>query len=506
MKHQAVGYEALIERYRLDVIPNWHRSYLSNSQTYHHVYEESDGTVREIYSARYDPGKNVGEQLAFAFKYDGINLAILSQLFTVIDTEELLAYIRSKPTGKYARRIWFLYEFLTGKRLPLEDLKQGNYIDLLEPEEYFTVSKGDSVKRQRIRNNLPGNEKFCPIVRKTQTLQEMESRNPKESCETLIAHYSPSLLKRALSYLYTKETKSSFAIEHESIDASRSERFVALLQEAEREDFCSKERLVELQNRIVDPRFADTDYRKEQNYVGETVAFGREKIHYVSPKPEDLESLMEGLIDTHRRMQTGDVHPIVHAAVIAYGFVYLHPFEDGNGRIHRFLIHNILAIRGFTPPGIMFPVSAAMLNDPEAYDISLEAFSQKILPKIEYTLDEEGRMTVHNHTAIWYRYPDMTPQTEALYRFVMETIEKELPKEVRFIAAYDEAKKRLKEIVDMPDRLIDLFIRFVLQNHGRLSKSKREKFFKDLSEEEVEAMEREVVDAFGEVGSDEGEG
>ena len=505
MKHQAVGYEALIERYRLDVIPNWHRSYLAESQTYHHVYHEENRAIREIFPARYDPGGNVGEQLAFAFKYDGINLGILSQLFAVIDTEELTAYLRSKPTGKYARRIWFLYEYLTGKRLPLEDLKQGNYIDLLESKEYFTVAQGDPVKRQRIRNNLLGNEKFCPIVRKTKTLQEMQSRDLKEACETLIAQYSPSLLKRALSYLYTKETKSSFAIEHEEIDASRSERFVALLQEAEREDFCSKERLIELQNRIVDPRFADTDYRKDQNYVGETVAFGREKIHYISPKPEDLESMMEGLIEAHRRMRAGQIHPIVHAAVIAYGFVYLHPFEDGNGRIHRFLIHNILAIRGFIPPGIMFPVSAAMLNDPEAYDASLEAFSKKILPKIEYTLDDEGRMTVYSDTAAWYRYPDLTPQTEALYRFVLETIEKELPREVHFIAAYDEAKKHIKEIVDMPDRLVDLFIRFILQNHGRLSKSKREKFFDTLSEEEVVAMEKVVVDAFGEVGLDEGE-
>ncbi len=58
----------------------------------------------------------------------------------------------------------------------------------------------------------------------------------------------------------------------------------------------------------------------------------------------------------------------------------------------------------------------------------------------------------------------------------------------------------------MPDLLVELFIRFVLQNHGRLSKSKWEKFFNALSEEEGVAMEMAVVDAFGETGLDEGEG
>ena len=53
---------------------------------------------------------------------------------------------------------------------------------------------------------------------------------------------------------------------------------------------------------------------------------------------------------------------VIHAAAIGYGFVFLHPFEDGNGRIHRFLIHNILARRGFTPADVMAPVSATMLK------------------------------------------------------------------------------------------------------------------------------------------------
>jgi len=177
--------------------------------------------------------------------------------------------------------------------------------------------------------------------------------------------------------------------------------------------------------------------------------------------------------------------------------VFLHPFEDGNGRIHRFLIHNVLARRGFTPEGLMFPVSAAMLKNPVEYDASLEAFSKPLMPLVEYDLDEEGRMTVHNDTAVWYRFIDMTPQAEALFDFIEKTIETELVEELDFLVNYDRTKAAIQEIVDMPDRQIDLFIRFCLQNHGQLSASKRASHFEALTEEEIARMEQAVQAAYG---------
>jgi len=312
-----------------------------------------------------------------------------------------------------------------------------------------------------------------------------------------VSDYSPELLKRAMGYLYAKETKSSFEIEHIKLSSGRTERFVSLLQTAEAEDFCTKDRLIGLQNHIADPRFRDSDYRGTQNYVGETVVWQREKIHFVCPKPHDLPDLMAGLVACHERMTAAEVHPVIHAAVIAYGFVFLHPFEDGNGRIHRFLIHNILARRGFTPEGVMFPVSASMLKNSPAYNASLEIFSRCLMYLADYTLDEEGRMTVHNETAVWYRCMDLTAQAEALFRFIEQTIDTELAGELAFLSKYDDAKRAIREIADMPDRLTDLFIRFCLQNNGRLSATKRAAYFDFLSEDETVRMEQAVQAAYG---------
>ena len=70
--------------------------------------------------------------------------------------------------------------------------------------------------------------------------------------------------------------------------------------------------------------------------------------------------------------QAEQLDPVIAAAILAFGFVYIHPFEDGNGRIHRYLIHHILSKRGFNPPQLVFPVSAAILDRIEDYRGVLE--------------------------------------------------------------------------------------------------------------------------------------
>src|SRR5260370_19313565 len=92
------------------------------------------------------------------------------------------------------------------------------------------------------------------------------------------------------------------------------------------------------------------------------------------------------------------VHRVCAAAAAAFGFVFVHPFLDGNGRIHRFLVHNVLVRRNFTPEGVLFPVSAAMLRDPSAYDRAPENFSGAIQPLVQYAVNAEAQLAVSNYT------------------------------------------------------------------------------------------------------------
>ncbi|NCB00881.1 MAG: Fic family protein [Spirochaetia bacterium] len=494
VESRPAGYAYVLETLHLKGMPHWHRSYVSLLKTQNKRIQ--DGIIVQTYSSQYWPGEGLVSHLEFALKYDGVSLSLLAHIFNHMNQKELSDYLMSKPTGKYARRLWFFYEFLTDNRLPVDDVKIGNYVDALEGKDYYTISLGEKSSRHRVVNNLLGPNSFCPIIRKTEELSQLDVEDFTARCEAIVASYSRELIRSAQNYFYNKETKSSFSIEHINPNASRTRDFISLLELAGKEDFIEKRKLINLQNRIVDERFKDDEYRNSQNYVGQSVSYQNEIIHFISPKPEDISSLMSGLITSHQMMMNAHISPVVHAAVISYGFVFLHPFEDGNGRIHRFLIHNILNLHHMVPSNLMFPISAVMLKNPHNYDDSLEAFSRPLLTHIDYILDETGRLQIKNETSLWYKYIDMTYQSEVLYWFVNKTIDEELVEELNFLASYETTKKAIQAIIDMPDRLIDLFIKLSLQNKGILSTNERSAYFDFLTDDELAKMEKAVREGY----------
>ena len=387
------GYLRLRQRHGLNCLPHFVKSFVG--QGARHTHSTPDGTA-ETYPRTYWPGEGDFEHLEFALKREGLHLQLLRSLLPRFAPDEVAAYIQSKPTSAYARRIWFLYEEFSGKRLVLPDVAQGNYVDLLDPRDYYT---GPPVRqpRHRVNLNLLGSLAFSPMVRRTRALKTAQAKPLEERSRRIIEAIPPELYARALQFLYTKETKSSYAIERETPDQKRSQTFVAALREASQRDYLLKDSLVALQRAIVDPRFANTGWRdtiNEQNYVGRSVGLTDEEVHFIAPRPQDLPELMSECLEASRRILNSSLHPVMVAAIIAYPFVFLHPFSDGNGRVHRFLIHYVFSYRRFAPDGVVFPISATMLHRSRDYDASLESFSRRLLPLVEYTMDSHGRMTV----------------------------------------------------------------------------------------------------------------
>ena len=499
---KAIGYLALIERFGLETLAPEVRSYLLDAGHRRSVIQ--DGRREEYYPPRSDPGDAWTDQLAFALKREGVNLEVLSALFAVAPSDELVAYVSRSPTGRYARLAWFLFEWLTGELLPLPDLDQGNYVPVIDPAQYLSVAapaETRRVRRQRVLDNLPGPPTYCPLVRRTPTLDALVAEELDQRVRRVLDRYPAELVARAAQYLFIKETKSSYQIEKLEPDQRRTARFVELLRQAGSVSCRTEEELTALQRLIVDPRYAAAGFRENQNYVGQSLGPGRELVHYVPPKPEDVDSLMSGWQACSDRLVAGDVHPVVVAAVLGFGFVFIHPFEDGNGRLHRFLIHHALAVGGFTPEGVIFPISAVMLRDRARYDAALESYSRDVMQHVEYKMNEAGELTVLNETAIHYRYADLTRVTEELFIFVRDTVEQEFTAELEYLAVFDLARRQLADVVDMPDSRLDLFIRLVLQGNGRLSGKKRSSF-PELTDDEIARMESVVREASTRLSSD----
>ena len=202
-----------------------------------------------------------------------------------------------------------------------------------------------------------------------------------------------------------------------------------------------------------------------------------------------MESLLSGLIKTYKLLNDSDYDAVLTATLIAFGFVFIHPFEDGNGRIHRYLFHHVLAEKGFVSKGLVFPVSAVILARINDYRQILELYSKPRLNLIAWRPLEKGNIEVLNDTINLYRYFDATKQAEFFFECVEETINKILPEEVEYLKKYDLLNNFLKNYIDMPDKLVDLLIRFLNQNNGRLSNRAREKEFSALTDKEVQTIE-----------------
>ena len=481
-KATPVGYAALIDKYDLSIpLPNR----LSAISKRHKVYEQDSWA---IYTPRHKPDTTLVGHLIFAMKYEGVNLLILKKLFEKAEKREIIQFVQEKPTSSYARRIWFLYEWLLEQSLEIPDARSGSYVSVIDEKHQYAI-KGQTSQRHRVYNNLPGTRDFCPLVFKTEKIESFIKKGLQQEAQRAIGKVSSDILARTAAFLLLKDSKSSYAIEGESPPQSRIQRWGRAIGEAGKNPLTLDE-LLRLQRIVIgDDRFIELGLRKEGGFIGIHDRDSRTPIpDHISAKYQDLPNLMSGLIKFEESIAK-ELDPVMSAAALSFGFVYIHPFEDGNGRLHRYLIHHALSSQEFNPLGVVFPVSAAILEKIELYRGVLEDYSKKILPFIDWTPTEKMNVEVLNDTGDFYRYFDATNCVEFLYECVEKTIRNDLPKEIDFLKKYDLFKQRIGDFLEMPSSMIDLLFKFINQSHGQLSKRGLDKEFSALTKDEVKRIE-----------------
>jgi len=447
---------------------------------------QSEELIDEYYPVQYSNDGSPLAQLLFALKNEPLDLRILCAALRGMGAGVIEDWVNQEPTGAYSRRAWFFYEKFIGE-LDLPDAVAGNYVAALDPQKHYVAQPVNS-RRQRVRDNLLGNANLCPMVRKTRKLAQFAQDDLAGEALKITQRYDPTILARAISYLYTRETRSSFAIEGETPNARREELFYQALREAPRFFPVQKSKLIQLQNRIVDPRYAEQDWRHEQNFVGE-VTYSGEQVHFITARPGDVEGLMQGWIEMTQRLADDQaLDPVVAAAASSFAFVFIHPFVDGNGRTHRFIIQALLSARKYGVEGMILPVSAAILRKRHEYDRVLELFSRPLMKFIDWEFLADTSISVRNETRDLYRFFDATAQAEFLYERLAESIRTDLQQEAHFLDLFDSALQAVHAVVDMPDRKAQALAKICLNNGGKLSSRKRAQF-QEITDHELARIE-----------------
>lgn len=454
----------------------------------------SEGQWR-VYDKRYWPGDTFGDHLDFSLRNENLDLLVLKRVFQSIGSEVVEAFVKTTPTGIPARRAWYLYELLTGNVLNIADDPGVPAIDLLDSDAYFT-GKPRLSRRHRVRDNLLGNGAYCPILRRTEKLTRFTQRGLAQKAAETLGRTGAHVVSRAASFLLLADSRASFEIEGERPPRNRLERWGKAVLQAGKNKLTLDE-IVRLQGIVIeDRRFVHVGLRPDGVFLGERDHNQDLLPEFIGARPKDLLDLMTHMLGANDRMSADGLDAVLQATATAFGFVYIHPFQDGNGRIHRCLIHHVLAERKYTPPGVVFPVSAVMYERIDEYRKALQRHSGPLMDFIEWRPTPEHNVEVLNDTADLYRYFDATDVAEFLYSCVERTVEYNLPREIEYLRRHDQALHRIMNMVEMPDRVAENLLMFIRQNKGTLPKRRRTGEFKQLTDDEVRKLEAVVDEAF----------
>jgi Fic family protein len=454
-------------------------------------YQRYDAKNWQVFTIRHKPEDTISNHLIFALKYEGIDLFLIKNIFKFTGEDVVKFMIENEPTSQYTRRVWFLYEWLFGKIEGIKDLDKGTYVEIVNTKLQFGIKPTNST-RHRVKNNLPGIPEFCPMIYKTKKLENYINKNLSTKIDDGLDNQSVEIIKRTAAFLLLKDSRASFAIEGEFPHNQRARNWSKAIGQAGKLDLTIEE-IERLQNIVIgSKKLKHMGIRNQEGFIGE---HDRENFYpipeHISAKAEDLKSLLSGLFETNNILQHSGFDPVLTAAIISFGFVFIHPLSDGNGRIHRYLIHHILTKTGYTKRDMIFPVSSAFLDKISDYQDILESYSTPRIDLIEWEETEDHNVRILNDTADLYRYVDFTVQAEFLFECVEDTIDRIIPNEIDYLKKYDKLNVFINNLVVLPNTKIDLLIKLLFQNEGKLSKNKRQKEFEELTDKDISDIEKQ---------------
>ena len=304
-----------------------------------------------------------------------------------------------------------------------------------------------------------------------------------------------------MNWAYLSETRDSYAIENEAPAPDKERTFLQAMEQLRDRRPLSEGYLVDLQNLVITSAIKQEQaFRHQQNWL-QRGGHGALAVRYLPPPPENVGELMDGLMRLANAPE-GNVPPLVKAALVSFGFVFVHPFMDGNGRLSRLLAHHSLSLQGALPlvngnPAIL-PLSVAMKRHEADYLATLESFSRpaRQLWDVTYIADNEFAFDFRSSPKV-YAHWNGEAAADFMTRCAEQALEQSLIDETAFLQAYDKAYAQIDKAFDLPNRTINLLIQWIHQNNDRMPERRRNATeLLLLKPHQIERIEAIVADCF----------
>ena len=165
-------------------------------------------------------------------------------------------------------------------------------------------------------------------------------------------HYSTKIEGNKLNLNEVKEVIEKTFESHERNVLEVRNYFNALMylnKEAENNNTITEELILKTHNLVSGKHLTyKNSFRDDQNVVKDSETGA---IVYMPPEAKDVKNLINQMIKEFNGKNTNDIPIPIKAGIVAYEFVTIHPFWDGNGRLSRLLATYILKAYGYDLKG-----------------------------------------------------------------------------------------------------------------------------------------------------------
>ena len=172
--------------------------------------------------------------------------------------------------------------------------------------------------------------------------------------ETIVkrVHYSTKIEGNILNLKEVKEVIENSKSSHERNVLEVRNYYNALMylnKEAENNKNINEDLIFKVHNLVSGKNLTyKNNYRNGQNIVQDSSSGA---IVYMPPEAKDVRNLIKQMIMEFNSKENKDIPIPIKAGILAYQFVTIHPFWDGNGRCSRLLATYVLKAYGYDLKG-----------------------------------------------------------------------------------------------------------------------------------------------------------